>query len=162
MLKLIELQYQREIERRLKKEQKVKLEEEIGEKVIDSPLRRAREYACSIAGSPSPVRRIVTKGTYEFSISPEKTGAELRQQDDYQQAVDQAPVKASGAENAKKGIFGIAPKKTATTTVKQVKNLKKQTSMLTPEKRVAGLAIGHQRSVSKPGFLNSKTQKNIA
>ena len=45
MLKLIELQYQREIERRLKQEQKLKLEEEIGEKILDSPLRRAREYA---------------------------------------------------------------------------------------------------------------------
>ena len=59
MLRLIELQYQREIERRIKQEQKSKLEEELGEKIIDSPLRRAREYACSIAGSPSPVRRMV-------------------------------------------------------------------------------------------------------
>lgn len=59
MLKLIELQYEREIARRLKQEEKVKLEEEIGEKIIDSPLRRAREYACTLAGSPSPVRRIV-------------------------------------------------------------------------------------------------------
>jgi len=71
MLKLIELQYKREIERRLKLEEKVKLEEEMGEKIIDSPLRRAREYVCGIAGSPSPIRRIVRKGTYEFSISPE-------------------------------------------------------------------------------------------
>ena len=70
MLRLIELQYEREIERRIKQEQKSKLEEELGEKIIDSPLRRAREYACSIAGSPSPVRRMVQKGTYEFSISP--------------------------------------------------------------------------------------------
>ena len=70
MLRLIELQYQREIERRIKQEQKSKLEEELGEKIIDSPLRRAREYACSIAGSPSPVRHMVQKGTYEFSISP--------------------------------------------------------------------------------------------
>ena len=45
MLKLIELQYQREIDRRLKREEQEKLEEEIGEKILDSPLRRAREYA---------------------------------------------------------------------------------------------------------------------
>ena len=64
MLKLIELQYQREIDRRLKLEEKVKLEEEIGEKILDSPLRRAREYALGIAGSPSPVKRIVRKGTF--------------------------------------------------------------------------------------------------
>ena len=72
MLKLIELQYQREIDRRLKREEQVKLEEEIGEKILDSPLRRAREYASSIAGSPSPIKRIVRKGTFEFQISPEK------------------------------------------------------------------------------------------
>ena len=78
MLKLIELQYQREINRRLKIEEKSKLEEEIGEKVVDSPLRRAREYACSLAGSPSPVRRVVQKGSYEFHISPDKSVDELR------------------------------------------------------------------------------------
>ena len=50
----------------------MKLEEEIGEKIMDSPLRRAREYASSIAGSPSPIKRIVRKGTFEFHISPEK------------------------------------------------------------------------------------------
>ena len=50
----------------------MKLEEEIGEKILDSPLRRAREYASSIAGSPSPIKRIVRKGTFEFQISPEK------------------------------------------------------------------------------------------
>ena len=50
MLKLIELQYQREIDRRKKKEERDKLEEEMGEKIIDSPLRRAREYAQNIAG----------------------------------------------------------------------------------------------------------------
>ena len=169
MLKLIELQYEREIERRLKQEQKVKLEEEIGEKVIDSPLRRAREYACSIAGSPSPVRRIVTKGTFQFEISPEKT--ELRSQKPpipEERKPSQTNAKA-GASETKKSVFGIEPKKSMTTasgsvTIKQVKNLRKQTSMVTPEKRVANLGINtpHQRSVSKPGYLNSKTQKNIA
>lgn len=64
MLRLIEVQYEREIERRLKQEEKARLEEEIGEKILDSPLRRAREYALNIAGSPSPVKRIVRKGTY--------------------------------------------------------------------------------------------------
>ena len=79
MLKLIELQYQREIERRLKQDEKVKLELEIGEKIIDSPLRRARDYAMTIAGSPSPIKRIVTKGAFKFEISPEKTMPELRE-----------------------------------------------------------------------------------
>ena len=51
----------------------MKLEEEIGEKILDSPLRRAREYALTIAGSPSPAKRIVRKGTFQFEISPEKT-----------------------------------------------------------------------------------------
>ena len=66
MLKLIEVQYEREIQRRIKHEEKLKLEKEIGEKLIDSPLRRAREYACNIAGSPSPKHRLVRKGTFEF------------------------------------------------------------------------------------------------
>ena len=78
MLKLIELQYQREIDRRLKQEERVKLEEELGEKILDSPLRRAREYALNIAGSPSPVKRIVRKGTYQFEISPDKTAINLQ------------------------------------------------------------------------------------
>lgn len=51
------------------------LEEEIGEKIIDSPLRRAREYAQGIAGaSASPIKRIIKKNEYEFHISPEKQG----------------------------------------------------------------------------------------
>ena len=53
----------------------MKLEGEIGEKILDSPLRRAREYAQTIAGSPSPIKRIVTKGTFQFEISPEKAGS---------------------------------------------------------------------------------------
>lgn len=88
MLKLIELQYKREIDRRHKKEEKDKLEKKLGEKIIDSPLRRAREYACSIAGSPSPCRHelkkgcncskhnAARKGSFEFSISPSKAPTE--------------------------------------------------------------------------------------
>ena len=101
MLKLIELQYQREIERRLKKEEKVRLEEEIGQKIIDSPLRRAREYACSLAGSPSPLRQIVKKGTYEFSISPSKAFCESRDGNDKDE-IRIAPTEGQG-----KTPFGI-------------------------------------------------------
>ena len=83
MLKIIEVQYQREIERRNKREEQAKLEQEIGEKILDSPLRRAREYAQTIAGSPSPIKRIVTRGQFKFEISPEKTEVvELRQKAD--------------------------------------------------------------------------------
>jgi len=120
MLKLIELQYQREIDRRKKQEFRFKLEEEIGEKILDSPLRRAREYAMSIAGSPSPLRRMVTKGTFSFEISPEKTTIELRQK---------------VVEKVK--TFSINPKKNPYTDL-----------MVTPEKRVSAVAA-HQRSITK-------------
>ena len=121
MLKLIELQYQREIDRRKKQNLKEKLEKEIGEKILDSPLRRAREYAQSIAGSPSPIRRIVTKGTFSFEISPEKTTIELR-------------TKANGD---KLPMFDGKPTKNSNEDLQQ-----------TPEKRVSAVAA-QQRSITK-------------
>ena len=59
LLKLIELQYQKEIDRRNKKAERAAIARESGENVVDSPLRRAREYALSIANSPSPVKRLL-------------------------------------------------------------------------------------------------------
>ena len=74
LLKLIELQYQREIDRRHKQAEKELKEKESGEKVIDSPLRRAREYALSIANSPSPVKRLLKerRNSAESPCSPER------------------------------------------------------------------------------------------
>lgn len=142
MLKLIELQYQREIDRRLKQEEKVRLEEEIGEKIIDSPLRRAREYACTLAGSPSPVRRIVRKGTFEFSISPE---GKMPSNED---------VKTSEFA-LKPSVFGVALQKNGAGKAVGKKGSKEQgtaTLKHTPEKKVTSIAnAAHQRSVSKSG-----------
>jgi len=47
---------------------------ESGEQIIDSPLRRAREYAMGLANSPSPVKHMKNKlGLCEsFEISPER------------------------------------------------------------------------------------------
>ena len=75
MLLLIERQYVKEIERRKKIEER----KETGEECIDSPLRRAREYAMSIGYSPSPLRKKKNNlDSYGFQISPEKTTNELR------------------------------------------------------------------------------------
>lgn len=125
MLKLIELQYQREIDRRKKQETKAQLEVEIGEKIIDSPLRRARDYANHLAGSPSPLKRIVTKGSFAFEISPEKSTIELRRK-------------------AEKPTFPAKSSATGTTTPSDNKK--------SPEKRVSAVAAAaatNQRSASK-------------
>ena len=134
MLKLIELQYQREIDRRLKKEQKVKLEEEIGEKILDSPLRRAREYAQTIAGSPSPIKRIVTKGTYNFEISPEKTKPMSPGK-----TVNLRPAPKTGL----KATFGAKNSSAKATMVVDSKNISASDS------KVASLTGSHQRQKSK-------------
>jgi len=98
----------------------VKLEAEIGEKIIDSPLRRAREYACNIAGSPSPIRRIVRKGTFEFSISPQK---------------EIVP------ETVEKSPFGIVLEKGGSKTAqKAAKAVNSNTVKTTPEKKVAAIS----------------------
>lgn len=154
MLKIIEIQYQREIQRRLKQEEKVKLEAEIGEKIIDSPLRRAREYACNIAGSPSPMRRMIRKGTFEFSISPEKGQIELREPQGNKLA-DKATV------SSQKKVFGLTIQKSKISLAKQNGGGKKgATSAInsernTPEKRVSKIAASHMRNVSK-GTTGSK------
>ena len=62
VLQLVELQYQKEIERRKRRAERSRLERESGEQIIDSPLRRAREYALSIANSPSPMKRFNRHG----------------------------------------------------------------------------------------------------
>ena len=75
---MIERQYIKEIDRRKKAAEREKLGEE-SKDLIDSPLRRAREYAISLGGSPSPLRKMRTvKDQYAFQISPEKTTIELR------------------------------------------------------------------------------------
>ena len=56
-------------------EEKVKREQENGEKTLDSPIRRARAYACAIGNSPSPNRKDATKKDNEafgLSMSPTK------------------------------------------------------------------------------------------
>ena len=144
--------------------EKTKLEEEIGEKVIDSPLRRAREYACSLAGSPSPLRKVVKKGSYEFHISPEKSTEELRM------TRNASPCKA---QEQKVMAFAIEPKVTdQANTAKpetQIKSTKKspftaknanKNDMVTPEKRAGSLPMPmHQRSMSskhQPSFANGQ------
>ena len=74
LLKLIELQYQREISRRHRRAERAQIERESGEQIIDSPLRRAREYALSIANSPSPVKRLLKEGRQSMGsdCSPER------------------------------------------------------------------------------------------
>ena len=99
---------------------------------MDSPLRRAREYAQTIAGSPSPIRRIVTKGTFQFEISPEKTQLEGR------------------FDTSMPTTFGETLKKNAAL---KVSKIEPKDIMVTPEKKVSNLAA-QQRSATKSSLMN--------
>ena len=65
MLQLIERQYIKEIDRRKKAAEREARGDDC-EELIDSPLRRAREYAISLGGSPSPLKKIKSKDTFGF------------------------------------------------------------------------------------------------
>ena len=124
----------------------MRLEEEIGQKIMDSPLRRAREYACSIAGSPSPHRQMVRKGSYEFAISPTRAKC----------AKNDSPSKEMRCvTEAQKTPFGIMlQKRGVSKTMKKAAtgSAANNTAWQTPDKKAAN---HNSRSLSK-GAIGSR------
>ena len=111
-------------------------------------MRRARTYAQNIAGSPSPIRKIVTKGTFNFEISPEKAEIELRQQ-------PAAPQKAGKQTLNGKKITVVNSKSKSKAAAAAAAHL----SMVTPDK---SMLATHQRSITKVGGGHSRGASGTA
>lgn len=126
VLQLVELQYQKEIARRQKRAERARIERESGEQIIDSPLRRAREYALSIANSPSPMKRFLRDGRSSIAsdCSPQ-----------FRSPVKNSPEKQSPVKNDKSEDNELVFKIKRTSMLTKAKTTQLEPIPQTPEKK---------------------------